>query len=71
MYIKEEQQYNSVTRWKDLADRKTDTQLTVFYMFVNYKVNISSEGIIIPMKWGTRKSQTHNIGMHIGSNIDN
>ncbi len=56
IYIKEEQQYNSVTkmiselRWKGLADRRRSEHLPLSHEIVNREVNVLSEGIIIPMK---------------------
>ncbi len=60
IYIKEEQQYNSVTKtikdlgWKDQADRGRDTCPPIFYKIVNHDVNVPSEGIFIPTKGGVR-----------------
>ncbi len=59
--------------WRDLANRKMDTLLTLFYKTVNHDVNVNSEGILTLVKGDTRKSQgynKHDKCMHIGSNID-
>ncbi len=58
IYIKEEQQYKGIKNiiddlgWKDLADRRNDTHLTLFYKIVNHQVNVPSEYIIIVIQCG-------------------
>ncbi len=56
--------------WRDLADRRRNTCLMLFYKIVNYVVNVPSELIHIPAIGGNRKRQAHNNVMHVGSNID-
>ncbi len=79
IYIKEEQQFNSVTKmindlgWKDLAEGNSKhTCLMLFYKVANHEVNVPSDGILILIlvKEGTRKSQVHNKFMYISSLID-
>ncbi len=54
VYLKEEQEYVSVSKmiedlkWKDLADRRRDTRLTLFYKIVHNHVNIEPDETIIP-----------------------
>ncbi len=61
VYIKEGQHYNSVTQmindlgWRDLANRRRDTRLMLFYTIMNHEVNA-----LILAKGGTRKGQAHN-----------
>ncbi len=51
IYLKEKHHYNSVNKmindlgWRDLADRRRDIHLTLFYKI--HKVNVPSESILI------------------------
>ncbi len=56
--------------WSNLAERKRDTHLTLFYMIGNHEVNVPFEDILILANEGTRKRQAHNNFMHKASNID-
>ncbi len=53
---------------KNLLDRRRDICLTLRFKIVNHVVNVPPEGILIPMKGGTRKDQVNNTFMHIVSN---
>ncbi len=45
---------------RDLADRRKDRHLTLFYKISNHEVNVISEGIPIQPNGGTSKGQAHN-----------
>ena len=76
IYIEEDQQYNSVTKminelgWKDLADRRRDTGLTLSYKIINDDVNICIGDILTPAGGGTRKNQGNNKFMDIQTYTD-
>ncbi len=54
VYLKEEQEYVSVSKmiadlkWKDLADRRRDTRLTLLYKIVHNHVNIEPDETLVP-----------------------
>ena len=54
VYQKEEQEYVSVSKmiedlkWKDLADRRRDTRLTLLYKIVHNHVNIEPDETLMP-----------------------
>ncbi len=54
--------------WKDPAERRRGTHLTLFYKILNCEVKVPSEGIIILVRG--RTSQAHNTFLHIESKID-
>jgi ribonuclease P/MRP protein subunit RPP40 len=66
IYNKEEQQYNSVTKMinelgcKDLADRRRNIRLSLFYKIINEDVNICTSDILKPASGRTRRSQGKN-----------
>ncbi len=44
-----------------IIDRRKGICLLLFYKIVNHEINVTSEGILILVKWGIRKSNTQYI----------